>query len=787
MYLEFFKFSRKPFGSDPDPDFFYQTASTRKVYDRIVKIIRQQELYVLLTGGCGAGKTALLKSLMADAGLMIHWIFIDLTMEFSPHDNYSGYLFDRIKEKIIGFDSIADFQAIIIDGANRLDNKMLQKLLKLQTLNQKKGVAFTIIFVGNPGVGSTPVDTDHGNFATHPNYYNFNLKAFTYQETRAAIGYRLKSAGYQGPEIFKSAALKLIYQLSGGIPGTVFHICELALFLTDYHRQPEVTPQFVRKASRYLFDDKDAHNGKELSPEHPLIDPSRAGPAQAKSVWQVSMWRGAVAGLLILLGAGAWFLLRPMPTHKPQDIRPTLTTQPPSKDSLEHTKQTVVSPESSFQVTATEIAPLATAKPNSQVVEAELDSSQLTVEVRPEQTPPELLLLENLPPPAAGFSKSVVPGDYVSEPYMADPMVTQIFQPPPGVKETIIEVQPYSAINDPVLQGDEGEDSIPTLLADEKEPLFHPEDIPMAASVAQTDSTNYNKLNSTDLFHPQIPQIPADIISETPPAIAQILTKQLTPVPNGKELQASPEVSTQARKKVVAVPPQSQKPDSPTKIHLAAIPPEPPRTLPTTQSTKTTGRAIKLPNGGNLVNAAGNGQLQEVLQLLEDGVEGNSINDTGETALMRAAWFGHTNILTLLLNHEPRVNQQSPEGWTALFYGAVKGHKFIVATLLAQGAKPDVADLDGRTPLMAATWNGHTEIARLLLDSNVDPNRTNRDGWSSLMFAALKGDTDVARILLLHGADPTIKNNEGNTCTQLADHQGHDQFVSLVSSHNALR
>ncbi|MFT5701535.1 MAG: hypothetical protein ACI8ZB_004430 [Desulforhopalus sp.] len=515
---------------------------------------------------------------MADARLMIQWIYIDLTMEFPPQDNYPGYLFDRIKEKIIGFDSMADFQAIIIDGANHLDNKVLQKLVKLQAFNQKKGVVFTIIFAGNPGVVSTSVDTDYGNFATHPNYYNFNLKAFSYQETCAAIDYRLKSAGYQGPELFKSDALKLIYQLSGGIPGKVFHICDLALFLTDYYRQPEITSQFVRKASKYLLVDKDAYNGKELSPKYPLVDPSQTGPTQAKSSWQVSSWRGAVAGLLILFGAGAWLLLRPIPTHKPEGIRATLPIQPPSKDLLERTKQTVVSVKSSFQVTTTEISPPATAKPNSQVVEVQLDSSQLTVEVRPEQTPPELLLVENLPPPAAGFSKSMVPGYYVSEPSKVDPIVTQLFQP--GVKETISDVQPYSAINDPVLQGVDGENSTATLFADEKEPLYHSEDMAMAASVAQTNSTNYNEFNSTDLFHPPILEMPGYIISETPPAIAQILTKQPTPVLNGKKLQA--------RKKAVAVTPQSLKPDSPSKIHPTSISPKPLRTLPTTQSTRTT-------------------------------------------------------------------------------------------------------------------------------------------------------------------------------------------------------
>jgi ankyrin repeat protein/type II secretory pathway predicted ATPase ExeA len=778
MNLEFFKLSRNPFGSNPDPNFFYKTATIQKVYDRIVNVIRQQGRYVLLTGESGSGKTTLLKNLMADTGLMIHWSFIDLAMEFSLHGNYSEYLSDRIEEKIIDFDRMADFQAIIIDGANHLDNKVLLKLLKLQTLKQKKGILFTIVFAVNSREGSTLIDTENGNFAAHSKNYNLKLKAFSYQETLAAISYRLKSVGYQGPELFKSEALELVYQLSGGIPRTIFQICELALFVTDYHRQLEVTPEFVRKASTYLVVDQNTHNLKELSLEHPRIDPSRANlnPAQAKSSWQVPTWRGVVAGLLILFGAGAWFLLRPLSTDKAQGLGPTLTTQNPAKNAREHTKQTVVSPESSFKVTATEIAPLAT-----------LDSSQLTVGVQLEQTPPEMFLLENLPPPAAGFSKSVMPGDYDSEPHKADAMVTQNFQSLPGVKETSIEVQPYSATNDPVLQEDDGENSIPTQLTDEKELLYHPEDKAMAASAAQTNSTNYKELDSIDLVHPPIPQTPAEIISETPPSIAQILTKQPIPVPNGKELQANSEVSTQDRKKVVAVSPQSQKPESSPKILTAAIPIAPPKPLPTTQKTRTTGRAIKLPRGDNLVNAAGNGQLQNVLQLLEDGVEINSVNDTGETALMRAAWSGHTNILTLLLNHTPRVNQQSPEGWTALFYAAVKGHKVVVAKLLAQGAKPDVTDLDGRTPLMAATWNGHTEIASLLLDANADPNRKNRDGWSSLMFAALKDDTDIARILLLHGADPTIKNNEGITCTQMAANQGHEKFVSLVSSNNVLR
>ena len=374
MYLKYFNFNRKPFATNTDPDFFYPTVSVRKVYDQMSMAIRQQEPYVLLTGNPGTGKTVLLRHMMADTNLKVHWIYIDLAMEFSDEVDCSDDVLNRVMGKIDKFYSKAIYPTIILDEANRLDNDTLQKLLKWQTSNLKKSPAFTIVFADIRKERHTAFYANDGIFATHLNNH-FDLEVLNYQETCAVINYRLLIANYNGPALFEADALRLIHKLSGGILREIDNICDLGLFLTAHNRQQVVTRQFIQKASKYLFVNKDTHVGEDLSDEFPLIDLSSASPAQARPGWQVSIWRPAFAGLLIILSGGTWFLMRSITMQMPQEISPPSASLSSSNDAIETTKITAdfhqEAPPNNTQVLAQQPTPA----PHSKELQAKRDVS----------------------------------------------------------------------------------------------------------------------------------------------------------------------------------------------------------------------------------------------------------------------------------------------------------------------------------------------------------------------------------------------------------------------------
>ena len=126
----------------------------------------------------------------------------------------------------------------------------------------------------------------------------------------------------------------------------------------------------------------------------------------------------------------------------------------------------------------------------------------------------------------------------------------------------------------------------------------------------------------------------------------------------------------------------------------------------------------------------------------------------GDTALIMAAWSGHTDVVERLL--------------------AVRG-----IDVNAKGSKFDA----GFTALTWAATNGHADVVELLLAApGIDVNAKTDAGNTALMKAASHGDTDIVRRLLAApGIDVKAKGRwGGNTALMLAAENGHTDVVNLI-------
>lgn len=124
------------------------------------------------------------------------------------------------------------------------------------------------------------------------------------------------------------------------------------------------------------------------------------------------------------------------------------------------------------------------------------------------------------------------------------------------------------------------------------------------------------------------------------------------------------------------------------------------------------------------------------------------------------------------------LDTRNCDGDTALILASRGGHIEIAELLLARGADPNLQDKFGYTALMSASYRGYAEIVGMLLKRGADPNLQDDYEDTALIFASCKGHVGIVEILLKHGADPKLRDQ---TASKMAIREGHIEVANLLS------
>lgn len=245
--------------------------------------------------------------------------------------------------------------------------------------------------------------------------------------------------------------------------------------------------------------------------------------------------------------------------------------------------------------------------------------------------------------------------------------------------------------------------------------------------------------------------------------------------------------------------PETAQPAQPTP------PPEPPDV-----ALKKMGYEV---SSASLVVAAGNGEVNAVRLLLDSGIDPNSQDADGATALIRAAEAGQLAVIQLLLERGAEPDRPGRELWTPLMSAAYYNKPDVVSALLAKGADPALKDASGWSALMKAVQlgnvesikliaphskeeldralmlaavNGKPKVVEAMLDAGANPNAELKK-QTPLMFAAMKGEAEAAKVLLQRGADPLAINETGSTASIIALEKGFTDLSKIIDTFVAER
>lgn len=174
----------------------------------------------------------------------------------------------------------------------------------------------------------------------------------------------------------------------------------------------------------------------------------------------------------------------------------------------------------------------------------------------------------------------------------------------------------------------------------------------------------------------------------------------------------------------------------------------------------------------SLVLACGQGQIECVHILLDNGASASAeCGSSNLTPLQYASWWGHDDIIQLLLNHGVDVNQTNAHGTYALGFAVGKLQPSVAKLLLRYGADPNQRNLMGWTPLMQLVCMGAT----------IQEDDPNDDKRSDLQIKVEDNPKiiSIAKMLLEAGADINAQSGQFGSC----DFRG-DTAINLCTDDN---
>jgi ankyrin repeat protein len=185
-----------------------------------------------------------------------------------------------------------------------------------------------------------------------------------------------------------------------------------------------------------------------------------------------------------------------------------------------------------------------------------------------------------------------------------------------------------------------------------------------------------------------------------------------------------------------------------------------------------------------LYRAAEKGHDEVVQLLLENGADVNAQGGFCENALQVASDLGHDAVVKTLLDNGANVNAVGIYG-TALQAASLHGYEVIVRLLLDYGADVNDPGASYSNALLSASFVGHVAVVKALLDNGADVNALWKDGFNAISAASDGGHEAVVRLLLDNGADVNAHRERDCTALWVASLRGHEAVVQMLLDNGA--
>ena len=321
MYLEHFGLHEAPFSITPHTEFFFSGARRGAMLQALIYAVTHDEGIVKVSGEVGSGKTMLCRMLLDQLPENVETVY--LATPSLSRDDILHAIADELKIELPAGrehqklrtlqDRLLDLYAsgrrvvVVIDEAHAMPAETLEEIRLLSNLESSRHKLLHIVLFGQPELDARLAQNDMRQLTDRITHH-FALTPLTRSEVGDYVMYRLRTAGYRGPDLITPRAIGLISQASHGLTRRINILADKALLAAFSEGKYQVDARQARVA----------------------IQDARLPQASAGKPWRLIV-AGLAVTVLAATAATAWLIWGAQDTPLP-DARPA-TNEAPSPAS----------------------------------------------------------------------------------------------------------------------------------------------------------------------------------------------------------------------------------------------------------------------------------------------------------------------------------------------------------------------------------------------------------------------------------------------------------------------
>jgi len=286
MYLNHFGLNELPFRITPHTEFFFSGANRGSTLDALFYAITHDEGIVKVSGEVGSGKTMLCRVLMERLPSTVSIVYLanpsltrdDILYAIADELNLrlsegmrSSSVIRALQEHLIKLYSEEKRVVILVDEAHAMPVETLEEIRLLSNLESNRHKLLQLVLFGQPEINDVLARADMRQLKERITH-NFQLEPLVRDHVAEYIEFRLRAAGYRGPNVFSPQATRLISEASLGLSRRINILADKALLAAFTENTHQITAKHVRAAIRDCEFSTATHTGvHKFHAPHPMV------------------------------------------------------------------------------------------------------------------------------------------------------------------------------------------------------------------------------------------------------------------------------------------------------------------------------------------------------------------------------------------------------------------------------------------------------------------------------------------------------------------------------------